>query len=400
MDGSENFVKHNLFAITSAFLTSRSSLRPAPPRHYDVFTAPPPPILGVTWKEVPNLIFEAGICLPRLAGYRHGRLEPRGGRVPIRKDSDLTYADITPKSVYLNRRQLLRAMGIAGVTLAGAKLFERFAYPPATVNAGAKLNVASKSPFSTTEKENTFDDVTHYNNFYEFGTDKSDPSRNAQKFVTSPWTVSVEGEVKKPVKYSVDDVLKLAPLEERIYRHRCVEGWSIVVPWIGYSLNTILKLAEPNEKAKYVAFQSYYDRSQMPWGEHSGIQLPYVEGLRLDEAMHPLTLLCVGMYGETLPNQDGAPVRLVIPWKYGFKSIKSIVKIKLVKGEPTTTWSEYAPREYGFYSNVNPNVDHPRWSQATERRLGEFLRRKTLIFNGYGDQVASLYNGMDLKKYY
>jgi methionine sulfoxide reductase catalytic subunit len=313
---------------------------------------------------------------------------------------DLTYKDVTPKSLYLNRRQLLRSMGIAGGILLSYKLFNRIAYPPATVNAGAKLNVAVKSPFSTTEKINSFDDVTHYNNFYEFGTDKSDPSRNAQHFVTSPWTVSVEGEVKNPRKYSIDDILKLAPLEERIYRHRCVEGWSIVVPWIGYSLNTILKLAGPTEKAKYVAFESYYSRSQMPLAEHSGIELPYVEGLRLDEAMHPLTLLCVGMYGETLPNQDGAPVRLVIPWKYGFKSIKSIVKIKLVKGEPPTTWNIYAPREYGFYSNVNPNVDHPRWSQATERRLGEFLKRKTLMFNGYEDQVVSMYNGMDLKKYY
>jgi methionine sulfoxide reductase catalytic subunit len=198
----------------------------------------------------------------------------------------------------------------------------------------------------------------------------------------------------------VDDVLKLAPLEERIYRHRCVEGWSIVVPWIGYSLSTILKLAEPTEKAKFVAFESYYDPGQMPWAASSGIQLPYVEGLRLDEAMNPLTLLCVGMYGESLPNQDGAPVRLVIPWKYGFKSIKSIVKIRCVKSMPSTTWNIYAPQEYGFYSNVNPDVDHPRWSQATERRLGEFLKRKTLMFNGYGDQVASLYAGMDLKKNY
>jgi len=313
---------------------------------------------------------------------------------------DLTYKDVTPKSLYVNRRQLLRSMGIAGGLLLGYKLFNRIAYPPATVNAGAKLNVTVKSPFSTTEKINSFDDVTHYNNFYEFGTDKSDPSHNAQNFLTTPWTVSVEGEVKNPRKYHMDDILKLAPLEERIYRHRCVEGWSIVVPWIGYSLSTILKLAEPTEKAKYVAFESYYNRSQMPLAERSGIQLPYVEGLRLDEAMHPLALLCVGMYGETLPNQDGAPVRLVIPWKYGFKSIKSIVKIRLVKGEPPTTWNIYAPREYGFYSNVNPNVDHPRWSQATERRLGEFLKRKTLMFNGYEDQVASMYNGMDLKKYY
>jgi methionine sulfoxide reductase catalytic subunit len=316
----------------------------------------------------------------------------------MRKFGDLTEADITPKEVYFNRRQILRAMGIAGAAIVGGKVVSRLAFPPAEVRAGTKLNVTVKSPFSTTEKTNSFDDVTHYNNFYEFGTDKSDPSRNSGKFRTSPWTLSVEGEVNKPAKYTMDDILKLAPLEERIYRHRCVEGWSIVVPWIGYSLSAILKLAEPTEKAKFVAFQSFYDRGQMPWGDHSGIELPYVEGLRLDEAMHPLTLLCVGMYGESLPNQDGAPVRLVIPWKYGFKSIKSIVKIRFVKSEPPTTWNRYAPNEYGFYSNVNPTVDHPRWSQATERRLGDILRRKTLMFNGYSDQVAGLYAGMDLRK--
>lgn len=320
--------------------------------------------------------------------------------MPSKHDGDLNYSDVTPKAVYLNRRQILRTMGIAGATLVGARIFERLAFPPAHVAAGTKLEAPVKSSFSTTEQQNTFDDVTHYNNFYEFGTAKTDPSRNAGKFRTSPWTVSVEGECKKPVKYSMDDILKLAPLEERIYRHRCVEGWSIVVPWIGYSLSAILKLAEPNEKAKFVAFQSYYDAGQMPWAASSGIELPYAEGLRLDEAINPLTLLCVGMYGQTLPNQDGAPVRLVIPWKYGFKSIKSIVKIRFVKGEPPTTWNRYAPSEYGFYSNVNPNVDHPRWSQATERRLGEIFKRKTLMFNGYSDQVASMYNGMDLKKYY
>jgi len=318
----------------------------------------------------------------------------------MRNFGDLTPADITPKSVYFNRRQILRAMGIAGAAVAGGDILSHLAFPSGSVQAGTKLNVALKSPFSTTEQMNSFEDVTHYNNFYEFGTDKGDPARNAGKFRTSPWTVSVEGEVKKPAKYSMDDILKLAPLEERIYRHRCVEGWSIVVPWIGYSLSNVLKLAEPTEKAKFVAFQSYYDSGQMPLATRSGIELPYVEGLRLDEAMNPLTLLCVGMYGESLPNQDGAPVRLVIPWKYGFKSIKSIVKIRFVKGMPSTTWNIYAPREYGFYSNVNPTVDHPRWSQATERRLGEFLRRKTLMFNGYSDQVASLYTGMDLKKNY
>jgi methionine sulfoxide reductase catalytic subunit len=329
------------------------------------------------------------------------RVETRpGGCMPRKHDGDLNYSDVTPKAVYFNRRQILRAMGITGATLLGAKVFERLAFPPAHVAAGTKLEVLVKSPFSTSEQQNTFDDVTHYNNFYEFGTAKTDPSRNAGKYRTSPWAVSIEGECTKPAKYSMDDILKLAPLEERIYRHRCVEGWSIVVPWIGYSLSAILKLAEPNEKAKFVAFQSFYEPGQMPWAAGSGIELPYVEGLRLDEAMNSLTLLCVGMYGETLPNQDGAPVRLVIPWKYGFKSIKSIVKIRFVKGEPPTTWNRYAPREYGFYSNVNPNVDHPRWSQATERRLGEIFKRKTMMFNGYSDQVASMYNSMDLKKYY
>jgi len=243
-------------------------------------------------------------------------------------------------------------------------------------------------------------DVTHYNNFYEFGVDKGDPAKNAQNFRTSPWTVSVEGEVKTPRKFSMDEILKLAPLEERIYRHRCVERWSIVVPWIGYSLNTILKLVEPTPKAKYVAFESFYDPKQMPQSRGTGLDYPYVEGLRLDEAMHPLALLCVGMYGETLPNQDGAPVRMVLPWKYGYKSIKSIVKIKLVGSEPPTTWNKQSSYEYGFYSNVNPNVDHPRWSQATERRLGEVFMHKTLMFNGYADQVASLYAGMDLKKFH
>ena len=225
--------------------------------------------------------------------------------------------------------------------------------------------------------------TTTYNNFYEFGTDKGDPSQNAKNFRTSPWTVSVEGEVNKPRKFSMDEIMKLAPLEERIYRHRCVEGWSIVVPWIGYSLSTIAKLVEPTSKATFVAFESYYDKSQMPFGVEAGIQLPYVEGLRIDEAMNPLALLCVGMYGETLPNQDGAPVRLVLPWKYGFKSIKSLVKIRFAKNMPPSTWNLFAPNEYGFYSNVNPNVDHPRWSQATERRLepgsGLFVRPRSRL---------------------
>ncbi len=318
----------------------------------------------------------------------------------VRKSTDLTYADVTPKAVYLNRRKFLQAMGIVSATaVAGRRLFE-LAMPSQTTFAGTKFSSLIKSPFSTTEKQNSYEDVTHYNNFYEFGTDKSDPAKNAQKFNTSNWVVSVEGEVAKPCKFTMDEILKMAPLEERIYRHRCVEAWSIVVPWIGFSFSNLVKFVEPTPKAQFVAFQSYYDPRQMPQGRWAGIEFPYVEGLRMDEAMNPLALLCVGMYGETLPNQDGAPVRMVIPWKYGFKSIKSLVKIKFQSKMPPTTWNLAASNEYGFYSNVNPNVDHPRWSQAKERRLGEIFKRNTLMFNGYGDQVASMYNGMDLKKYY
>ncbi|MGB2593281.1 MAG: protein-methionine-sulfoxide reductase catalytic subunit MsrP [Candidatus Acidiferrum sp.] len=318
----------------------------------------------------------------------------------LRTKPELTYADVTPKEIYFNRRKFLQAMGVAGVaTLAGKNLL-KLVSPSRSVYAGEKFPNLIKSPFSTTEKLTPFEDVTHYNNFYEFGVDKDAPAKNAQKFRTSPWTVSVEGEVKTKRKFSLDEILKLAPLEERIYRHRCVEAWSIVVPWIGFSLSNVLKLFEPTPKAKYVAFESFFDAGEMPEARYAGIEFPYVEGLRLDEAMNPLTLLCVGMYGESLPNQDGAPVRLVIPWKYGFKSIKSIVKIKFVSKEPPTTWNLANSHEYGFYSNVNPNVDHPRWSQARERRLGEIFRRATLMFNGYQDQVASMYTGMDLRKYF
>jgi methionine sulfoxide reductase catalytic subunit len=318
----------------------------------------------------------------------------------IRKAPDLTYADVTPRSVYLDRRKFLRAMGIVGAAaVAGKGLFE-LALPSDIAFAATKFTGLVKSPFSTTEKQNSFEDVTHYNNFYEFGTDKGDPAKNAQNFKTSPWTISVEGEVAKPRKFTMDEVLKVAPLEERIYRHRCVEAWSIVVPWIGFSFSNIINLVEPTAKAKFVAFESYFDPRQMPQAKYAGIDFPYVEGLRLDEAMNPLALLCVGMYGETLANQDGAPVRMILPWKYGFKSIKSLVKIRFQEKMPPTTWNRLAPNEYGFYSNVNPNVDHPRWTQSKERRLGEIFKRPTLMFNGYGDQVASLYKGMDLKKNY
>jgi sulfoxide reductase catalytic subunit YedY len=288
--------------------------------------------------------------------------------------------------LYVNRRKFLAG---AGLVLAAARKL-----------AAGKLSVSAKSPFSTTEKQTPLNDVTHYNNFYEFGTGKEQPAELAKNFRTSPWKVTVEGAVAKPATYDLAGIMKLAPLEERIYRHRCVEGWSIVVPWIGFPLSALIKQAEPTAKAKFVAFQSYYDPSQMPAGRWAGISFPYVEGLRLDEAMNPLAILCFGMYGETLPNQDGAPIRLVVPWKYGFKSIKSIVKVRFVESQPPTTWNEANAHEYGFYSNVNPTVDHPRWSQAKERRLGEFFKRPTLMFNGYGDQVAHLYAGMDLRKNY
>ncbi|MGA2772529.1 MAG: protein-methionine-sulfoxide reductase catalytic subunit MsrP [Bryobacteraceae bacterium] len=311
----------------------------------------------------------------------------------IKKTADLRYSEVTPKSVYLNRRKFLA--GVPAAFLGAHELLR--------AQAGAKLPNLLKSPFSTTEKPNSYNDVTHYNNFYEFGTGKQQPAQNATNFKTSPWTVSIEGDVAKPRKFSIDEIMKLAPLEERIYRHRCVEAWSIVVPWTGYSLSALLKQVEPGPQARYVAFESYWDLRQMPLArpELAGIAFPYVEGLRLDEAMHPLALLSVGMYGEALPPQDGAPVRLVVPWKYGFKSIKSIVKIKLVANQPPTTWNMANAHEYGFYSNVNPQVDHPRWSQATERRLPSlFQNHPTQLFNGYASEVASLYAGMDLKKNY
>jgi len=263
-----------------------------------------------------------------------------------------------------------------------------------------KLFGVKPSSLSTDEKKNSKDEVTGYNNYYEFGTDKEDPAANAHALVTRPWTVAVEGEVRNPKVFDTDELLRLAPLEERIYRLRCVEGWSMVIPWVGYSLAELIRRVEPTGNAKYVEFVTLADPKQMPGVRSRVLEWPYVEGLRIDEAMHPLTLLTLGLYGETLPNQNGAPVRIVVPWKYGFKSVKSIVKVRFVEQQPRTAWSKAIPGEYGFYSNVNPEVDHPRWSQATERRLGELAKRKTLKFNGYGDQVASLYVGMDLKKYY
>ncbi len=318
----------------------------------------------------------------------------------IKKAEDIRWSEITPKSLYLNRRKFLAGAAMAGAVAAtGAGLRELIA-PSMKALAGNKIDGIKKSPFSTTEAITPFKDVSNYNNYYEFSTEKDEPAKLATKFRTRPWKVKIEGQVDKKQELDIDTIIKMAPAEERIYRHRCVEGWSIVVPWVGFSLSELIKRSNPTSKAQFVEFTTLLDMGQYPGQQRNVLQWPYVEGLRMDEAMHPLALLCFGMYGEDLPNQDGAPLRLVVPWKYGFKSIKAIVKIRFTEKQPLNTWNISAPQEYGFYSNVNPNVDHPRWSQARERRLGEFLKRPTLMFNGYGDQVASLYSGMDLKKYY
>lgn len=313
------------------------------------------------------------------------------------KKPGILSSEITSKSIYLNRRKFIAGAALAGAAAAAGIAFREFESPSLIAAANAKIDAIQKSPFSTAEKQTPYKDVTNYNNFYEFSTDKYEPAGAAKNFRTRPWTVTIDGLVKKKQVLDVDAIIKMSAPEERIYRHRCVEGWSIVVPWVGFSLSELIKRAEPLGKAKFVEFTTLYDPKQMPGQRVPVLRWPYVEGLRMDEAMHPLALLCFGMYGEVLPNQDGAPLRLVIPWKYGFKSAKSIVRIRFTDGQPMNSWQQSAPNEYGFYSNVNPNVDHPRWSQAKERRLGEFSKRPTLMFNGY-DQVASLYSGMDLKK--
>lgn len=315
---------------------------------------------------------------------------------------ELPYSsEITPRAVFESRRSFIKQIALGSVS--SAALLEMASREAFAQGSNPKLAAKLNPAYSALEKQTAYKDATTYNNFYEFGTDKSDPAQNAGTLRTRPWTVSIEGEVKKPMTLDLDALLKLAPLEERVYRLRCVEGWSMVIPWIGYSFSEIIKKVEPTGNAKYVEFVSLADKKQMSGVSSRVLQWPYVEGLRIDEANHPLALLTLGMYGETLPNQNGAPVRMVLPWKYGFKSAKSIVKIRFVKEQPRTAWNLAAPSEYGFYSNVNPNVDHPRWSQATERRIGEdgFLtrKRKTLMYNGYND-VASLYAGMDLKKFF
>ncbi len=321
----------------------------------------------------------------------------------IGKPSDIPSSAITHKDQYLDRRRLLMGAAALGAAALGAGRLAEVVAPRTRVFAGTKLETV-KSPLSTTgEQLTSYEDITHYNNFYEFGVNKGDPAQNAGGLPTRPWTVKISGQVKQPKMFDIDALLKLRPLEERVYRHRCVEAWSMVIPWVGYSLPEFIKECEPLSKAKYVQFLSYYNSKVEKWASQTTIYWPYSEGLRMDEAMNPLALLTFGLYGEVLPNQDGAPVRVVLPWKYGFKSAKSIVEVRFLDKQPPTTWNEMAANEYGFYSNVNPNVDHPRWSQKTERRIGlpfYAQRRPTLMFNGYSDQVASLYNGMDLKKNY
>ncbi len=322
----------------------------------------------------------------------------------IKKAPDLRESDVTPHELYLRRREFLKVAGntalavtaagaIGGVLTSGEEALAQNPNAP-------KLTGVKKSALSTDEKLNSYKDITTYNNFYEFGLDKEDPARYAGSLRPRPWSIVVEGDCAKPGTYNIEDIMKWFPLEERIYRLRCVEAWSMVIPWIGFPLADFVKRFEPTSKAKYLKFTTLLDMRQMPGQTEPALRWPYVEGLRMDEAMHPLAILVVGLYGEVLPNQNGAPIRLVVPWKYGFKGIKSIVRVRFQEDQPLNTWQQTRADEYGFYANVNPEVDHPRWTQKTERRLGEFFRRKTLPFNGYADQVASLYAGMDLRKYY
>jgi sulfoxide reductase catalytic subunit YedY len=323
----------------------------------------------------------------------------------IGRGSDIRSSELTAKELYLSRRRFIRVASAAAFSVGADLTGGGLGFPTARAGAAEKFASLRKSPYSTGEKLNSFKDITSYNNFYELGVEKTDPAENAKHFTpTRPWTVAVEGEIKKPKTYDIEQIIKLSPLEERVYRLRCVEAWSMVIPWVGFSLSAFLKQLEPTGNAKYVQFVTLYDPKRLP-GQQKGLfgnvlEWPYVEGLRIDEAMHPLTILAIGLYGQALPAQNGAPLRLVVPWKYGFKSIKSIVRLRFMEKQPVTSWMMQAPHEYGFYANVNPEVDHPRWSQATERRIGEFFRRKTLPFNGYAEQVAHLYKGMDLTKYY
>jgi sulfoxide reductase catalytic subunit YedY len=321
----------------------------------------------------------------------------------IKKSSDIRESEVTPPSWYVRRREFLRVAGSTAVAVAAGGsglLFNGTSTAFAQNPAAEKLENLKKSPFNTDEKLNSYRDVTTYNNFYEFGLDKGDPARYSKALKPRPWSVVVDGQCGKPGSYDMEDIMKWFPLEERIYRMRCVEAWSMVIPWVGFPLADFVKRFEPTSKATHVQFTTLLDMKQMPGQTEPALPWPYVEGLRMDEAMHPLAIMAVGVYGEVMPNQNGAPIRLVVPWKYGFKGIKSIVRVSFVESQPRNTWQRMRADEYGFFANVNPAVDHPRWSQASERRIGEFFKRKTLPFNGYGDQVASLYAGMDLRKFY
>jgi sulfoxide reductase catalytic subunit YedY len=316
----------------------------------------------------------------------------------IKRATDIPASEITGEEWYWRRREFMRAissgaLGLAAGNVSVAEVLAAGQRPP-------KLEGVTKSRFSTTEAPTPYEDVTTYNNFYELGTDKASPARTAGALRLRPWSVRVDGEVGRPGDYALDDLLRPHALEERVYRFRCVEGWSMVIPWVGFPLGDLLERFAPTPKARFVEFTTLNDRKQLPGLNDPVLRWPYREGLRLDEAMHPLTILAVGLYGVVLPSQNGAPLRLVVPWKYGFKSIKSIVRIRLMASQPVSSWEEQNPKEYGFYANVNPKVDHPRWSQAKERRVGEFFRRDTLMFNGYGPQVAAMYAGMDLAKYF
>ena len=318
----------------------------------------------------------------------------------IRPPQAIVSSEITDKQQYLNRREFLRAAGTAAAAVAGGVVAAASAVEAKGAAHGRTLASISRAFPKPDEKVNSWDDITSYNNFYEFGVDKGDPGSNSGRFVASPWKVAIEGECKKVGVMDLEDILRGETLEERVYRHRCVEAWSMVIPWVGFPLANLIRKVEPTSKAKFVEFTSLADSKVMPGVRYAILNWPYREGLRLDEAMHPLALMVVGLYDEVLPAQDGAPLRLAVPWKYGFKHPKSIVKIRFVEHQPLNSWQQQAASEYGFYANVNPTVDHPRWSQATERRIGEFFRRKTLMFNGYADHVQSLYAGMDLRRNY
>ena len=315
----------------------------------------------------------------------------------IKRPDDIAPSEITPQKIYEGRREFIKAAGLGAAALLAAGLL-----PAGAARAAApRFPGLIQSPWSTRDEKLTpLKDVTGYNNYYEFGYDKDSPAANAGPLKTRPWTLVVDGLVKKPRTFTIEDLLKLAPLEERIYRMRCVEGWSMVIPWVGFPISALLKQVEPLGSARYLAFQTKLDKETMTGTRLPYLNWPYAEGLRLDEALHPLAILAVGLYGDILPNQNGAPIRLVVPWKYGFKGAKSLVRLTLTEKQPVTAWNQSAPNEYGFYANVNPTVDHPRWSQARERRIGEFMRRPTLMFNGYAEQVGQLYAGMDLKKNY